>query len=275
MGTKLTKRSCGGALNTLTNTPAARGADTGSAARNKSTYRPKSLHAISGIAFDIFGTVVDWRGTITREGCLLSTRVDWGSFADDWLSGYRSRVEGVRAGERPWANLDALLAEAFRELVIKYNLDDLKPANLKCFQSVWHRLRPWADAAGGLHRLRTKFRLGTLSNGNMLLLIDMARFSALPWDCILSAELVEKYKPERQPYEIAAEYLGPRPQQVIYVAAHEWDLEASKKAGLRTAFIPRPAEMGDPTAARKERVPGTAFDIYATDIEDLAFQLGT
>src|ERR1700693_6237057 len=229
----------------------------------------KNVHAL---AIDIFGTVVDWRGSIIRDGKRLTGQVDWPKFADEWMTGYRSRVEQVRTGQRPWANLDLLLAEAFSDLVKEFNLSAIDPQKLAYLGLAWHRLTPWADCLPGLRRLRKRFTLGTLSNGNMLLLTDMEKHVHLPWDCVLSAELVRKYKPEPEPYLLAVEALGPRAEQVIYVAAHGWDLSAgAEKAEMKTAYIPRPQEM---PGSSSDPPPDDPFDLYAENFLDLALQLG-
>ncbi len=231
------------------------------------------LTQVRSLAFDIFGTVVDWRRTIVREGVQLGSSVDWGSFADEWMQGYRSQVERVRKGERPWANLDALLQETFEGLVVKYKLGKLPAKRVRYLSEAWHRLRPWRDVLPGLARLSKRYTLGTLSNGNMILLTDMKRYSKLPWDCILSAELCERYKPEKEAYTLAASFLGPESTQVMYVASHKWDLTAAAQTvGLRTAFIPRPKEM--PGIDPSELKPDPSYDINAKDLMDLATQLG-
>lgn len=225
------------------------------------------------LAIDVFGTVVDWRGSIIKEGKRLKRSVDWPKFADGWLTGYRSRVEKVRTGQRPWANLDVLLSEAFGDLVIAFSLADVSKEKLDHFSQVWHRLQPWPDCVAGLKRLRKRFALATLSNGNMILLTDMAKHGRLPWDCILSAELVKRYKPAAEPYLLAVESLGPEAEQVMYVAAHKWDLSAgAATARLRTAFMPRPQEM--PGQDPSDLKPDPSYDINARDFEDLADQLG-
>jgi 2-haloacid dehalogenase len=137
---------------------------------------------------------------------------------------------------------------------------------------LWHRLNPWPDAVGGLTRLRRRFVLATLSNGNMALLVNMAKHASLPWDCILSAELARQYKPARAVYQMAADLLGLRPEQVMMVAAHQSDLCAAKQAGLRTAFVPRPLEFGPAGAA--DTAPDAGFDVSARDFLDLADKLG-
>jgi len=228
--------------------------------------------AVRALAIDIFGTVANWRGSIVAEGKRLKAAVDWGSFADQWMQGYRSRVEAVRTGQRPWANLDTLLAEAFGDVRARFDLAGIDAKSLAHFALAWHRLRPWSDCVPGLIKLRKRFVLGTLSNGNMSLLIDMARHAHLPFDCILSAELVKLYKPAPEPYRLAAQVLGGVPQDVMYVASHKWDLSAgAKEAGMKTAFIPRPKEM--PGIDPSELSPDPSYDINAKDFEDLARQL--
>jgi 2-haloacid dehalogenase len=232
----------------------------------------KDLRSVHALAIDIFGTVVDWRGSIIREGRQLKPSIDWPQFADKWLNGYRSRVEEVRTGHRSWAILDVLLLEAFNHLVKEFDLSGTDPKKLARFELVWHRLRPWPDCLPGLKRLRKRFTLGTLSNGNMILLTDMERNAHLPWDSVLSAELVKKYKPEPEPYLLAVQALGPRPEQVMYVAAHDWDLSAgAEKAQMKTAFIPRPREM--PGASSLPMI-NRSYDINASDFNDLADKLG-
>jgi 2-haloacid dehalogenase len=238
---------------------------------SKKHQRSSDLKKVKALAIDIFGTVADWRGSIVKEGKILRRSVDWGAFADQWLTGYRSRVEQVRTGQRPWANLDALLDEAFVELVEAFKLSDIKKEKLDHFGHVWHRLRVWPDCLPGLRRLRKSFIVGTLSNANTILLTDMARNASLHWDCVLCAELVKRYKPEPEPYLLAVEGLGLHPEQVMYVAAHKWDLSAgAEKAHMKTAFIPRPKEI----PGNSDISPDPSYDINAEDFEDLADQLG-
>lgn len=164
------------------------------------------------------------------------------------------------------------LQEVFRSLITKYNLVDIPENELTAFSGVWHRLKPWPDVLPGLARLGRDFTLGTLSNGNMILLTDMERHSDLRWDCVLSAELPKRYKPDKEAYQIAVDYLGPSSDQVMYVAAHQWDLTAGHDTvGMRTAYIPRPLEMGNPPSSSD---PDPSYDINARDFEDLATQLG-
>jgi 2-haloacid dehalogenase len=231
---------------------------------------PFDPHNIRSIVFDVFGTVVDWFGTIVREGEGIAPKVDWKSVAVDWLEGYRGRVEDVRLGRRPWDKLDVLLQEAFADVTTKYNLNRLDPHARARLSNVWHTLKPWPDTLPGLHRLRRRFVVAALSNGNVLLLADMARAGHLGWDCIMSAELVRAYKPADALYKLAIECLGNRPGQVLYVAAHKWDVQAGQAAGLRAGYVLR-WQFG-PDGDHPEE-PDPNFDVVATDLEDLATKL--
>ena len=225
---------------------------------------------IRTIVFDIFGTVVDWFGTIVRIGESLDDKTDWRNVAVDWLNGYRGRVEDVRLGKRPWDKLDVLLQEAFGDISNKYRFDRLSSAGIAQLQSVWHALDPWPDSLAALRRLRKHFVIAALSNGNMLLLADMARVKHLGWDCIMSAELVRAYKPADALYKLAIECLGTVPGQVLYVAAHKWDVQAGQAAGLRAGYVLRWqfGKDGDPPEE-----PDPNFDIVVNDLEDLATKL--
>jgi len=226
---------------------------------------------IKGIAFDIFGTVVDWFGSIVEIGSAASGTVDWKSFAIGWLKAYR--VEQVRKRERPWAPLDTLLNEGFAELSQQFDLSGLSPSALRELATAWHRLKPWSDVTRALERLRERFRIGALSNANTLLLVDMAKAAKLPWDCIASAEMPKKYKPEPEVYVLACESLGDQRDEVLYVASHKWDLQAGQALGMRSAYIPRPLELGDGGPPPEDPSPDPSFDFFAKDFLDLAQQL--
>lgn len=226
---------------------------------------------IRSIVFDVFGTVVDWFGTIVREGSRIDGKIDWKSLAVDWLEGYRGRVEDVRLGKRPWAKLDVLLQEAFVDIIAKYGLNRLDPRALARLRNTWHVLEPWPDTLPALHRLRRRFVISALSNGNVLLLADMAKAGHLGWDCIMSAELVKAYKPADALYKLAIECLGIEPGQVLYVAAHKWDVQAGQAAGLKAGYVLRWqfGKDGDPPEQ-----PDPKFDVVADDLEDLVTKLG-
>jgi 2-haloacid dehalogenase len=232
--------------------------------------------AIRALAFDVFGTVVDWRGSIIREGHMLSaTRglaVDWPAFADAWRAGYKPAMDSTRGSGAAWVDIDTLHRRILDSLLPRFGLHGLAEAELAHLNRVWHRLMPWPDTVSGLNRLKSRFVISTLSNGNLSLLVDMAKNAGLPWDCVLSGELVHKYKPDPEVYLMAARLLGLAPAQVMLVAAHPSDLAGAQRAGLRTAYVKRPLEHGAPE--RCEPVGELVFDTVATDFLDLAAQLG-
>ena len=237
----------------------------------KPTVMPKAL------VFDTFGTVVDWRGSIIAEGNAWGKAkgagIDWASFADRWRAGYAPAMDRVRKGQLPWTNLDALHRMILEELLMEFRMmPSLSEEEKDHLNRVWHRLKPWPDSVAGLRRLKKKFTIAPLSNGNVALLADMAKNAGLPWDLILSAELARHYKPDRESYLTAVELLGLRPPEVMMVAAHTGDLNAARSFGLRTGFIHRPKEYG-PARQADKAAPGQ-FDVVSTDMQDLASQLG-
>ena len=231
---------------------------------------------VKALTFDVFGTVVDWRTSIIREGQLLTKtkgiRADWAKFADAWRAGYGPAMNRVRTGELPWKTIDELHRMTLDGLLRQFEIKGLTEDEIDHFNRAWHRLIPWPDAIAGLQRLRTRFTLATLSNGNVSLLVDMAKHAGLPWDCVLSAEMARHYKPDREAYETAARLLGLAPTQVMMVAAHPGDLQAAKKVGFKTAFVPRPLEHG-PDGKIESVGPGDV-DVSAADFLDLAAKLG-
>ncbi len=235
-----------------------------------------TLNNLRLLTFDVFGTVVDWRGSLIREGRALGTEraleVDWVAFADAWRAGYRPAMDRVRRGELPWMNIDSLHRLILDELLARFGVQGLSEADVQHLNRAWHRLRPWPDAVRGLARLKKKAIIATLSNGNVSLLTDMAKHGGLPWDCILSAELFHHYKPDPETYLGAAALLGARPEETMMVAAHEDDLIAARAAGLRTAFVRRPKEFGRRSGYDLPRNSG--FDFVADDFLDLASRLG-
>ncbi len=234
------------------------------------------LSPVKALAFDVFGTVVDWRESIIAEGAELNRRlglsVAWDEFADAWRAGYAPAMQRVRSGESPWTPLDDLHRMNLDGLLQRFALTDLPEAEIDHLNQVWHRLQPWPDSVAGLGRLRSRYIVASLSNGNVALLVDMARNAGLPWDCVLSAELVQRYKPDERVYRMAAELLRLEPRQVMMVAAHNQDLRAAADAGLRTAFVARPLEFGPAGQAEREAAP--FVDVAASDFHDLADQLG-
>ncbi len=233
------------------------------------------LPEVRALTFDVFGTVVDWRSTLIREGRALgrgkNLTVDWTAFADAWRDGYGPAMNRVRQGELPWKTIDELHRLILDDLLDRFDIRGLSESEKDDLNRVWHRLDPWPDSAEGLGRLKEKFIVASLSNGNVALLVNMAKHAGLPWDAVLSAELAGRYKPDREVYLKAAELLGLPPEKVMMVAAHKGDLRAAKAAGLRTAFVPRPKERPN---RRIDLSFDTSFDVNARDFLDLADQLG-
>ncbi len=236
---------------------------------------PSNPAGIKALTFDVFGTVVDWRGSIIREGMqwgkAKGVQVDWPKFAGRWRAGYGPSMDKVRQGTLPWMKLDALHRLILDELLKEFNITALTDEEKDHWNRVWHRLTPWPDAVGGLTRLKKKYVLATLSNGNVSLLVNMAKNASLPWDTVLSAELFHHYKPDLEVYLGAADLLGCKPAEVMMVAAHSGDLKAARASGLRTAFVSRPLEYG--SGAKVDSAAGESFDIVATDFVDLATKL--
>jgi 2-haloacid dehalogenase len=246
------------------------------AARGQVAVKPQ-LASVKALVFDTFGTVVDWRSSVVDEGQRLGKEkhldVDWTKFADAWRAGYAPSMDRVRKGEVPWTKLDALHRGTLDKLLVDFHVTALSEAEKDHLNRVWHRLRPWPDAVHALTRLKTRYIIAPLSNGNVSLMTDLAKFAGLPWDCILGAELARHYKPDREVYQSAADFLDLAPTEIVMVAAHQGDLRAARSVGLKTAFVPRPLEYGP--AARPDLTPDPSFDIVATDFNDLATQLGT
>jgi 2-haloacid dehalogenase len=230
---------------------------------------------VKALAFDVFGTVVDWRSSIVREGEELGRRkglsVDWAAFADAWRAEYRPSMERVRRGEVPWTNLDGLHRTTLEALLARFRIEGLDETEKDHLNRVWHRLDPWPDAVEGLTRLRKRHITSTLSNGNISLLVEMAKRASLPWDLVLSAELVRRYKPDPEVYLMVPSLLDLAPEEVMMVAAHPDDLQAAAGAGLATAYVPRPLEFGPGVETEH---PEADFDIVAEDFIRLAQRLG-
>jgi 2-haloacid dehalogenase len=234
------------------------------------------LPEVRALTFDVFGTVVDWRGSIIREGIAWSKShgidVDWERFADEWRAGYKPAMDRVRNGSLPWTKLDGLHRMILDELLEEFQITGLTDEDKDQLNQAWHRLTPWPDASPGLHQLKNSYVISALSNGNVSLLVDLAKGGDLPWDMVLSAELFGHYKPDREVYLGAADLLGCAPGEVMMVAAHPSDLRAAKACGLRTAFVLRPLEYG--AVKKEDSVPETEFDVVAADFGELAQRLG-
>jgi 2-haloacid dehalogenase len=231
---------------------------------------------IRALTFDVFGTVVDWRSSVIAEGRALTARTglaaDWPALADAWRKGYFDSMARVARGAQPWDTIDALHRQELDRLLPDFGLQALAEADRAQLNTVWHRLAPWPDTVAGLARLKAGRVITTLSNGNLSLLVNMAKHAGLPWDAVLTAELFGRFKPDPAVYLGAARLLGLAPAQVMMVAAHPFDLVAAQRAGLKTAYVPRPDEYGP--GGRMEPVGGAVFDITARDFNDLADQLG-
>lgn len=231
-----------------------------------------ALADLKVIAFDVFGTVVDWHGTIRREVQALRPGIDGDAFARAWRAGYAPAMQRVMSGELPWTRIDDLHRLILDELLPRFDLDDLDEAARAELNRVWHRLQPWPDAAAGLLRLKSRYTICTLSNGNIGLLTAMAKHGALPWDCILSAEVFRRYKPDPAVYLGVADVFGLAPAQVMLAAAHHDDLAAARRCGLQTGYIERPLEYG--VGHPKDVSPRIGNTLHASSIGALADLLG-
>jgi 2-haloacid dehalogenase len=237
---------------------------------------PPALQDLRALVFDVFGTVVDWRGSLIREGEALAERldiahVDWAAFADAWRAGYQPAMARVRRGELPWTAIDVLHRGILDGLLDRHQIA-LPEDEAQAFNLAWHRLEPWPDSRCGLLSLKSRWPVVTLSNGNVSLLVDMARHAGLPWDAIFSAELFGHYKPDPEVYLGAARLLAAEPAQLLMVAAHPGDLRAAARCGLRTAYVRRPLEHGA-SGAMEASTPGE-FDVEVDSLTELARALG-
>ncbi|HPW07256.1 MAG TPA: haloacid dehalogenase type II [Burkholderiaceae bacterium] len=231
------------------------------------TSRPPSV-----LAFDVFGTVVDWHGGIAREVLALRPEVSGGKFAMAWRAGYQPAMRRVMSGELGWTLIDDLHRLILDGILDQFGLSHLTEAQKRHLNKAWHRLDPWPDVVAGLTRLKTRFTICTLSNGNIGLLTNMAKRGALPWDCILSAEVFRAYKPDPATYLGVARVFDLPASDVMLVAAHQDDLAAARGCGLQTAYIERPYEFGQ--SQPKDVSPDPANTWHARDFLALADQLG-
>ncbi len=223
--------------------------------------------AVKALCFDVFGTVVDWHGSIAAEVERLGLPVDGGRFALAWRAGYAPAMQQVRRGALPWTNIDGLHRRILDALLAEHGIA-MDEAARQDLNRIWHRLQPWPDSVPGLQRLKRRFTITTLSNGNLSLLVAMAKFGGLPWDAVLSAELFNHYKPDPEVYRGAARLLGLAPDEVALVAAHPSDLRAAAGCGLRTVYVPRPQERG--RGGEMEPWTDGEFDFVADSFEALA-----
>jgi 2-haloacid dehalogenase len=226
------------------------------------------------LAFDVFGTVVDWHGSIAAEAARINLPVDPNVFASAWRDGYKPAMAKVRSGELGWTKIDDLHRMILDQVLQQMKIETLNEAQKQDLNLVWHRLKPWTDTVEGLTRLKKKFTIVTLSNGNLGLLANMAKNAGLPWDLILSAEVFRHYKPDPETYLGVASTFDVQPEEVMLVAAHKDDLAAASKLGLQTAFVERPREFG-PTHQRNDLQVEEWVDYHASDFNALADQLAS
>jgi len=234
------------------------------------------MQGVKAILFDTFGTVVDWRGSLITElgafGAQRGLNVDWAAFVDDWRGAYKPSMDRVRNGDLPWTILDELHRSSLDMLVEKYAITGLAEADLAHLTRGWHRLHPWPDSVAGLTRLKTRYIIAPLSNGNVALLVNLAKFAGLPWDMVFGSEIPHAYKPDKAVYLGACAMLGLAPGEVMMAAAHNYDLSAARALGMKTGFFARPTEYG-PRQSKDLRADSD-WDVVARDIEDLATQMG-
>lgn len=234
--------------------------------------RPDEIEALT---FDVFGTVVDWRAGIRRDGAALGARhglaVDWAAFADAWRGRYQPLLSDVREGRRPWVILDQLHREGLDQVLAQFGITGLDSATREDFVQAWHRLDPWPDVVGGLTRLRRRYILATLSNGNVRLMVNMAKRAGLPWDAVLGAEMAKAYKPSPESYLTTARLLDLPPARCMMVAAHYYDLVAARAQGFRTCYVWRRDEWG--TGEKNDLPADHGLDLVVEDFAELADRL--
>lgn len=239
---------------------------------DKAGNTPGSVEGVRILAFDVFGTVVDWHGGIVRDVRSMNLNVDADAFALAWRAGYRPAMQRVASGELGWTLIDDLHRMILDDILRQFSVTHLTEEQKSHLNKVWHRLDPWPDVVEGLGRLKSQFTICTLSNGNLGLLTNMAKRAGLPWDCILSAEVFRKYKPDPATYLGVAKVFDVSPAEVMLVAAHQDDLEHARASGLKTAYIERPFEFG--ANQRKDVSANPENTLHATDFIDLAERLG-
>ena len=233
---------------------------------------------VKACVFDVFGTVVDWRSSVTAEatswGKAKGLNINWVEFTDRWRLGYQPAMDKVRKGELPWTKLDDLQRMILEDLLKQYKIEGLSEEERVNWAHVWRRLKPWPDSVEGLTRLKKKYIISPMSNGNVALMTHLAKSGGLPWDVILGTDLVEHYKPDREMYLSAPLYLDLKPEEVMMCAAHVSDLQAARRCGLRTGFIYRPNEYGDSPVGVPDKAKAGDFDVVSVSINDLAQQMG-
>jgi 2-haloacid dehalogenase len=237
----------------------------------------RELANVKACVFDTFGTVVDWRSSVIAEattwGKAKGLNINWADFTDDWRKGYGPAMDKVRKGEIPWTRLDDLERMILDDLLKKHKIQGLSEEEKVSWAHVWRRLNPWPDSVQGLTRLKKKYIISPMSNGNVALMTNLAKFGGLPWDVILAPDLVQHYKPDREMYLSAPFYLDLKPEEVMMCAAHTPDLKAARSYGLRTGFIYRPDEYGNGSVGVPDKAKPGDFDVVSMSIIDLAQQM--
>jgi 2-haloacid dehalogenase len=235
-----------------------------------------SALTIGALVFDTYGTLVDWRRSVLAElqswGAARRLSLDWEQFLTDWKIGYRAGMDKVDSGEWPWTTVDTIYRRRLEEVLRAHGVTDIESDAIEQLNRVWWRLAPWPDTVPGLTRLRARYVISPLSNASFAGMVHLAKFAGLPWDCIITAENARCYKPRPEVYRLAIDLLGCRPQEIMMVAAHNYDLHAARREGMRTAFFPRPTEYGPGQSTDLE--PEEPWDIIAKDAEDLARAMG-
>lgn len=236
------------------------------------------LSNVKACVFDVFGTVVDWRSSVIAEatnwGQAKRLNINWVEFTDRWRIGYGPAMDKVRKGEIPWTNLDDLQRMILEDLLKQYKIEGLSEEEKVNWAHVWRRLKPWPDSVEGLSRLKRKYIISPMSNGNVALMTNLAKFGALPWDVILGSDLVKHYKPDREMYLSAPFFLDLKPAEVMMCAAHARDLQAARSFGLLTGFIYRPNEYGNGPVGVPDKARPDEFDVVSVSMLDLAEQMG-
>ena len=231
---------------------------------------------ISALFFDVFGTLVDWRSSVAREAkallAPLGHELDGAAFADAWRAEYQPSMEEVRSGKRGYVRLDDLHRENLERILPRFGLDKLSAERREALNRIWHRLDAWRDVPAGMRRLYVKYRLAPVSNGNISIMVDLARHNGFFWDTVLGAEIARAYKPSPEAYLASARALDLEPSSCMMVAAHSSDLAAAAKCGLKTAHVARPGEHGPGTGETK---PTVKVDFAASDMGELAGMMGT
>ncbi len=233
---------------------------------------------VKALVFDTFGTVVDWRSSVIAEGMAWgkekNLNISWTDFADRWRLGYHPAMEKVRKNEIPWTRLDDLHRMILEDLLKEFKIEGLTEEEKVSWTHVWRRLKPWPDSVEGLTRLKKKYVIAPLSNGNIALMTNLAKFGGLPWDTILGSELARHYKPDHEVYVSAPYFLDLKPEEVMMCAAHAPDLQAARSNGLRTGFIYRPNEFGNGSVGVPVKAKPGDFDVVSVSMIDLAKQMG-